>query len=441
MNEPLGYFDHGRHELLEFVPASAVHILDIGCGCGCFGKVIKQKQKSIIVGIDIARKAIIQARKNIDYTIHADLGAFDFSTLKTDFDLIIFADILEHMRDPLDLFIRATSRLKHDGQVICSVPNIAHPQIINELHKGMFRYTEAGILDKTHLRFFSQTSIFQFFIKAGFKITELRPYPSPQNPQQFHIVAKKILEIDTKKEITLIMPTLNCLEYTKLAIKSIRENTKTPISIIVVDNNSTDGTQKWLRAQHDIYHIENTTNQGFACSNNLALSCVTAPYFLLSNNDVIVTPGAIDKMLYQIKSGTNIAILSAMSNNISGPQKISNASYSTTQELYDFSNSLPYISPATITIHPRIVFFFTLFNSRLLHDIGFLDENFTLGNFEDDDYCMRATLCGNKLAYDTSIFIHHYGSTSWKQNNIDYNYYMEKNYNYLLNKYKLKATI
>jgi GT2 family glycosyltransferase len=89
----------------------------------------------------------------------------------------------------------------------------------------------------------------------------------------------------------------------------------------------------------------------------------------------------------------------------------------------------------TLVYCPRVVFFCTIFRTDIINKIGYLDENFEMGNFEDDDYCIRALSHKLKIAFDTSVFIHHFGSTSWKANNIDYAKYYKQNEKYFFNKY------
>lgn len=431
------YYSFARDELVELVPASSKRILDCGCAYGLFGKTLKTKFGSVVVGIEQSRKACQIARKNIDYIIHSDLNTFDFSTLETDFDLITFSDVLEHLLNPLETLKNAITKLKPDGYVLASIPNIAHPAIQFQLRKGLFRYTTAGILDNTHLRFFTQTTIFQLFTKADLKIVFFRSYPEQNNPIQFHILAHRITPQPKNPETTIIIPTLNCLNHTQLAYETLKESTTTPYKLIFVDNGSTDGTRAWLRSTLDVYHIENICNLGFSTSNNIALETVDTPYFVLSNNDVLFTPNWLDRLLNIMYCNPNLYILGPMSNYVSGPQLIQNLSFKSRDEIFNYSKSLHKDGSYYLTPARRVVFFCTLLRTALLNKIGFLDEAFGIGNFEDDDYCLRTIKAGFQCGIDKSTFIYHFGSRTFINNKIDYNKIMEQNKNYFLNKHKI----
>ena len=435
--KPPDYYKCARHELIDFVPGAANRILDCGCGSGIFGKTIKQRQKCALVGIELNRHASGLARNNIDYTIKADLNTFDFTTLKTDFDLIIFSDILEHLINPHITLKKALTKLTPNGSVLISIPNIAHPSILKQLKAGLFRYTAAGILDNTHLRFFTKTTITQLLAALDLKIKKLRPYPSKENPIQYHILAQPVKELHGQPKTTIIIPTFNCMAYTKQTISSLYATEQLPFKLIVIDNNSTDETVTWLRSMDNFLHIENEQNLGFSISNNLGLELVKTPSFILANNDLVFTPHATSRLFNRLYSDQQIGIVGPLTNYASGPQVIKNVPYNNTESLYTFSEQIRSSNiDKTMPFH-RIVFFCTIFKSELLQKVGLLDENFIVGNFEDDDYCRRAISAGYKLLIDKSVFVHHYGSQTWKENNLDYKLYMEHNKTIFTKKYGL----
>ncbi len=139
-----------------------------------------------------------------------------------------------------------TQVLEDNGVVIASIPNISHPWIISQLQKGLFRYELAGLLDVTHLRFFTKTTIGQLFYKAGLKITNIEPYPTESNPVQYLVTAKKPVVEHKDPLATILILTLNAWEYTAQCLASIKELTETPYKILVIDNGSTDGTVEHL---------------------------------------------------------------------------------------------------------------------------------------------------------------------------------------------------
>ena len=432
-----GYHNLLRREILELIPPQASSILDLGCGTGELGKAVKQRQKCFYAGVELNKEAADIAATNLDKVWRDNLNRFEIFPLKRKFDCIVFADILEHLLYPWPVLEKFVSCLSDDGMIIASLPNIAHPWIITELQRGLFRYTPAGILDVAHLRFFTQTTIFQMFYKAGLKVMGFRPYPSKENPIQFHVVAKKPALKHKEFVATILILSYNTWPLTIRTIDNIKRHTHTPHKILVIDNGSTDGTIAYLRADKEILHIENSHNLGFARGFNIGLQVIDTPYFILSNSDIVVTKKWLEKMLNHISTDEKILCLGPVSNYVSGPQKVENVPYKDLNQMQDFAKDLYEKTKVVLTYSQRIVFFFTLFRTEALEKIGFLDERFEIGNFEDDDYCMRIRGAGYKAAFDNTTFIHHYGSQTFIKNKIDYRKIMERNKKRFLKKWNL----
>jgi GT2 family glycosyltransferase/ubiquinone/menaquinone biosynthesis C-methylase UbiE len=169
---PIHYYNQARLDLLPLVPQEAKVILDIGCGRGLMGKALKERNNSITVwGIEIDSEAAQEAQKNLDYCLVADLEKLVENGLNLpQFDCIIFADILEHLRDPWSVLKRFATYLHSSGRIVCSLPNIRHYKIIKDILRDRWQYREEGILDETHLRFFSLASIKRIFALGGYEI-------------------------------------------------------------------------------------------------------------------------------------------------------------------------------------------------------------------------------------------------------------------------------
>lgn len=422
-----GYHDLLRDEILRLVPTSATKILDLGCGTGELGKALKKRQKCYIAGIELNEEASQIAKKSYDKVWVDNLNRFDPFFLDDKFDCLVFADILEHLISPWQVLKKFASALTDDGVVIASIPNIAHPWIISQLQKGLWRYELAGLLDVTHLRFFTKTSIFQLFYRAGLKILNIKPYPSKENPIQHHITAVKPILEHANPLVTILILTFNCWRYTRQCINSIKARTFAPYRILVIDNGSTDETIHELRKDPQIFHIENSQNLGFGRGFNIGMELIDTPYFVIANNDVVVTKNWLTTMLKHINTDDKLVALGPVTNFVSGPQLIENALYKTERELETYAeNRLQYVGDPLTYFH-RIVFFFTLLKSDIMPQIGLLDERFELGNFEDDDYCMRINLKKLRLAIDNTVFIHHYGHQTFRENEISYAKTLEAN--------------
>ena len=150
-------------------------VLDIGCGSGALGERIKQLNPDAVVhGIDISPEAGAAAVERIDRFIRLDLDREVLPDLGTEYDLIILGDILEHLKRPDTLLTELRSRLSRSGRIILSVPNIANYSIRLRLLLGKFNYTETGILDRSHVRFFTYDTITWMIGQCGYRIAARR---------------------------------------------------------------------------------------------------------------------------------------------------------------------------------------------------------------------------------------------------------------------------
>lgn len=154
--------------LIKHIPDKSL-ILDIGCSNGSQGKYLREKKNCIVYGVDISRQAIKEAKKNLDKAVVMDI-AKDNLPFKEKFDVIIFSDILEHLAWPKKVIEKLKKHLKKDGLIVAAVPNVANLKIRLHLLLGKWEYQELGILDKTHLRFFTQKTVRQLFKDCKLKI-------------------------------------------------------------------------------------------------------------------------------------------------------------------------------------------------------------------------------------------------------------------------------
>jgi len=154
-----------------------LRILEVGTSTGYLGMMLR-KQGHYVAGIDGCREWAEKAREHYDVFHVADIEEFEFP-YRGDFDYILFADVLEHLRDPTAVLKHSLPSLKKSGKVIVSVPNIANLAIRLTLLLGRFDYTDRGILDRTHLRFFTLRSLKKMMLEASCDIIEVVPTPLP----------------------------------------------------------------------------------------------------------------------------------------------------------------------------------------------------------------------------------------------------------------------
>lgn len=213
--------------------------------------------------------------------------------------------------------------------------------------------------------------------------------------------------------------TFNNLECIKLCIDSIRKFTTNPIEIIVIDNGSKDGTVQWLSDQNDILKIYNNDNLGFPKGCNQGIELASGDNIMLLNNDVIVTPNWLNNLLKALYSDVNIGAVGAVSNYCSYHQAVQ-ANYNNIDEIYSFADKYNTSNEDMWEARIRLIAFCMLIKREIIDKIGLLDERFTPGNYEDDDYSYRILSAGYKLLLCKDTFVHHFGHVSFRDNQQSY---------------------
>lgn len=168
------YAESKRAELYEFLPKEFKTVLDVGCGKGNFCVGIKQKYPGVSVwGIEPVNDYAQIAKNRCDCLFEARIEDCIDKLPKRYFDLISFNDVLEHLYDPKAVLenVAKSNILTHSGVVIASIPNVRYiSNLYNLLIKKDWCYTKTGILDYTHIRFFTEKSMKRLFIDAGYKV-------------------------------------------------------------------------------------------------------------------------------------------------------------------------------------------------------------------------------------------------------------------------------
>lgn len=217
---------------------------------------------------------------------------------------------------------------------------------------------------------------------------------------------------------SIIVATYNQLDYTKTFYDSLLKNTDQSYEIIFVDNSSTDGTREYLESLADekenVNVIFNEVNLGFPKAINQAVALARGKYIIVVNNDIVVTKGWLEGLISVAESEGNIGIVGPISNEVSGLQKDNEAKYKSVEEMHEYAHRVAGKNSGQTLNFPRVAFLCTLIKKELIEKIGGLDERFSPGNYEDDDFCLRAQLAGYKTVIAKDVFIHHFGSKSFK---------------------------
>jgi len=174
VSEYYTYPDIARREMAALVPRDAQRILDVGCGRGGFGAALRAERPVEVWGIEPNRSAAEVAQSRLDVVLH---GRFpDDLPISAQFDCIVFNDVLEHMADPWSALRVSVRFLSSSGVVVASIPNVRHIDVLFDLAvRGDWPYQDQGILDRTHLRFFTVRSAQRLFEESGYVVerTEL----------------------------------------------------------------------------------------------------------------------------------------------------------------------------------------------------------------------------------------------------------------------------
>jgi 2-polyprenyl-3-methyl-5-hydroxy-6-metoxy-1,4-benzoquinol methylase len=148
-------------------------VLEVGCAAGAVSKALRDRGCHV-VGVEIDAELASSAKEYCEEVILGDAEELDLETIIGDrtFDVAVFGDVLEHLKDPLRMLSRTRAWLNTGGYVVASLPNVAHGAVRLSMLQGRFQYTDEGLLDGTHLRFFTRDTIREMFHQAGFALVE-----------------------------------------------------------------------------------------------------------------------------------------------------------------------------------------------------------------------------------------------------------------------------
>jgi len=233
---------------------------------------------------------------------------------------------------------------------------------------------------------------------------------------------------------SIVIPTYNQKALVKQCIETIKWNTPESYEIIVVDNASTDGTGAYLQSiGSEIRYRVMDRNYGFAGAINAGLMMAKGRTIVLLNNDTLLTTNWLSNMLRCLNSDDGIGMVGPITNNISGIQRVK-VPYTSLSAMPEFARRNNRPDPSRWRETDQLIGFCLLFRRELFEEVGYFDEGFEIGNFEDNDYSVRVRLLGKKLMIAQDSFIHHIGSVSIKAvgdrmaniNNRNEQYFMRK---------------
>jgi hypothetical protein len=166
------YYSQTRPELQQLVEPRGRRVLDVGCAAGAMGAELLARGAREVVGLDVFEPALAFARERLTAAHRVDLNTSpELPYPDGHFDLITFADVLEHLVNPAAVLRHLRRWLADEGEILVSIPNVRHESVVLPLLvNGRWDYVDAGILDRTHLRFFTHAGVLELLEHAGFAL-------------------------------------------------------------------------------------------------------------------------------------------------------------------------------------------------------------------------------------------------------------------------------
>ena len=183
------YFANARRDWVEpMAPDPRRVVLELGCGNGATGALaLRQGKCGAWVGIERQGAAAAEAARVLSDVLVGDVDALDIPYAEASFDLLVLGEVLEHLPDPDATLRRLAGLVKPGGEVLASTPNISHWRVIAGLLAGRFDYEAEGVMDRTHLRWFTPRSLKRAFEQAG--LTQVRVRALGWRPRSQALIA------------------------------------------------------------------------------------------------------------------------------------------------------------------------------------------------------------------------------------------------------------
>lgn len=205
---------------------------------------------------------------------------------------------------------------------------------------------------------------------------------------------------------SIIIPTHNGKPLLQNCLYAIKSWTDVPYEVIVVDNGSDDGTLDFCLRERVVL-ISLPQNCGFPAACNAGLKIASGDHIVLLNNDVQVRPHWLGNLLKCLHSSADVGLVGPVTNYVTGSQRVDYASIDESSVFFNLSD------PQQWRQTERLVGFCLAMKREVPERIGLLDERFTPGHYEDDDYCYRARIAGFRLMIAGDTFVYHEGSKSF----------------------------
>jgi len=337
-------------------------VLDIGAGSGLLGLVLAKLNKNVLIDAVEPSKAGVQEMCSPPYrrVCHGYLDNYMNELMEEKYDYVVLADVVEHLYDPSNLIKNCVQLLSNEGKLILSVPNVAFGSVRLSLLRGRFDYVDSGLLERTHLRFYTVSSLLNLIselrlhccelihLKRDFSLTEpsinildfdystlkaVTDDPA-SHIYQFVLVLQKrynrepiikdygnIFQLsghtfESMKEqlpkVSILIPTFNRAGYLKMAIDSALAQTYPGTEILVLDDCSTDETanlSETYRSATNVKFIRNEKNIGFINNWNKAVALSSGEYIKIMGDDDILSADCVAEQVRILNEHPDVGVV------------------------------------------------------------------------------------------------------------------------------------
>jgi GT2 family glycosyltransferase len=372
------------------------------------------------------------------------------------FDAIIACDLLERLPRPAQTLHKLRRWLACDGRLITRFQTVRSLPVVEELLAGRWLKNTRPSGARQAIRYYTRREVEKLLYRAGFTVDLLESLPgrghaewaARGSPGRIRVGRLNIDGLPTAEAeefyshgflveavafptlnvglTSIIIVTFNQLEYTRQCVESIRLMTDEPYELIFVDNASTDGTVDYLKSLAGATVIENAENRGFPAAVNQGIIAATGRSILLLNNDTIVTTGWLRRLLVALDSDPKIGLAGPCSNLVGSEQQV-DVNYESLTGLDAFAWEWGRAQNRKPVDTHRLIGFCLLIRREVVDAVGFLDERFGVGCFEDDDYCLRAIEAGWRAVIAQDAFIHHFGGRTFVGSGLDHGAILREN--------------
>ncbi|MBV5311448.1 glycosyltransferase, partial [Chromatium okenii] len=442
---------------------SGSEVLDLGCGPGILAAYLADECGCWVDGIEFNSAAAEIGRRTFRSLWVADLNQTDPATLvgAARYDAIICADILEHLIAPALLLKQISGLLKPEGQLLLSVPNVAHAGLIAELINGEWRYREEGLLDQTHLRFFTRAALERLLHECGWDIVHFDRVLVPIEDSEFSPVILDNLaapvrdylltnaDADTYQfivvcqlaasqpsiaaitdelnaanlPIDVIIPVYANFALTQRCIESVLSApVKTPFELIVIDDASPEPElREWLRqltAHNQFTLLENEENVGYVVSVNRGMALHPDRDVVLLNSDTEVANDWLDRLRAAAYLAPDVGTVTPFANSgatiCSYPLFCQDNPLPNGWDVAALDALLASVNAGAGVDLPTSVGYCTYIRRACLAQVGLFDAvAFGHGYGEENDFSLRAHYRGWRHRLAADVFVLHHGGVSF----------------------------